>query len=198
VQLEVWNELKLRGKRTIPMRRYPFTLIRGTVIDRDGQRVFKRPRWLIVFGKRRQESTARQAGEAYRQRDDIEHFFRFGKQHLLLDRYQTPVLEHEENGWQLASLAYVQLGLAQPLAQVLPHPGERYAGFPQISEIAPPLSPALVQRDFERIIRQIGTPTQPPKPRGKSPGRRFGVCPGHRPTQPVVIKKIHKPLAQAP
>jgi hypothetical protein len=150
--------------------------------------------WLIVFGQRRREMTARQAWEAYRQRYDIEHFFRFGKQRLRLASYQTPGVEHEENGWPLASLAYVQLGLAQPLAQVLPNPWERYA-LP--SPTASPLSPALGQRDFERIIRPFGTPAQPPKSRGKSPGRRPGVCPGHRPTQPVIIKKAKKRLPQA-
>jgi hypothetical protein len=194
IHLEVWYELKLKGKRTIPMHRYPFTLIRGTVTDQEGRAVFQRSQWLIVFGQRRREISARQAWDAYRQRYDIEHFFRFGKQRLLLASYQTPVVEHEENWWQLASLAYVQLWLAQPLAQVLPNPWERYA-LPSLT--ASPLSPALVQRDFERIIRQFGTPAQPPKPRGKSPGRRPGVCPGHRPTQPVIIKKAKKRLPQA-
>ena len=192
--LEVWYELKLRGKRTIPMHRYPFTLIRATVTDQAGRAVFQRAQWLIVFGQRRREITARQAWGAYRQRYDMEHFFRFGKQRLLLASYQTPVVEHEESWWQLASLAYVQLWLARPLAQVLPNPWERYA---RPSPTASPLSPALVQRDFERIIRQFGTPAQPPKPRGKSPGRRPGVCPGHRPTRPVIIKKTKKRLPQA-
>ncbi len=194
IHLELWYELKLRGKRNIPMHRYPFTLIRASVTDQDGRAVFQRSQWLIVFGQRRREITARQAWDAYRQRYDLEHFFRFGKQRLLMAGYQTPVVEHEENWWQLASLAYVQLGLAQPLAQVLPNPWERYA-LP--ASTASSLSPALVQRDFERIIRQFGTPAQAPKPRGKSPGRPPGVCPGHRPTQPVIIKKAKKRLAQA-
>jgi hypothetical protein len=37
------------------------------------------------------------------------------------------------------------------------------------------MSPTLVQRDFGRIIRQIGTPAKPPKPRYISPGRRKGT-----------------------
>ncbi len=194
IHLEVWYELRLRGKRNIPMHRYPFTLLRATVTDQDGRAVFQRSRWLIVFGQRRREITARQAWDAYRQHYDIEHFFRFGKQRLLLASYQTPVVEHEENWWQLASLAYVQPWLAQPLAQVLPDPRERYS-LP--APTTSPLSPALVQRDFERIIGQFGTPAQPPEPRGNSPGRRPGVCPGHRPTRPVIIKKAKKRLPQA-
>ncbi len=105
IHLELWYELKLRGKRNLPMHRYPFTFIRGTVTDQDGRAVFQRPQWLIVFGQRRREITAQHAWDAYRQRYDLEHFFRFGKQRLLMAGYQTPVVEHEENGWQLTSLA---------------------------------------------------------------------------------------------
>ena len=43
---------------------------------------------------------------AYRNRYDIEHFFRFGKQKLLLDKYQTPDEEHLQNWMEIVSLAY--------------------------------------------------------------------------------------------
>ena len=38
---------------------------------------------------------------SYRQRFDIEHFFRFGKNRLLMDKIQTPDVQHEESWWQL-------------------------------------------------------------------------------------------------
>ncbi|MCB9419083.1 MAG: hypothetical protein H6667_04730 [Ardenticatenaceae bacterium] len=50
------------------------------------------------------------------------------------------------------------------------------------------LSPTLVQRDFGRIIRQIGTPAQPPKPRFISSGRPKGMKLPPRPHRKVVIK----------
>ena len=50
------------------------------------------------------------------------------------------------------------------------------------------ISPTLVQRDFARIIRQLGTPAQPPKHRGYSPGRRPGTTFPKRPRQKVVVK----------
>lgn len=56
---------------------------------------------------------------AYQRRYDLEHFFRFGKQRLLMNRYQTPKTEHEEKWWFLANLAYLQLWLAHPVAQTL-------------------------------------------------------------------------------
>ena len=36
----------------------------------------------------------------YQDRYDIEHFFRFGKNNLLMDQYQTPETKHEEAWWK--------------------------------------------------------------------------------------------------
>ena len=70
------------------------------------------------------------------------------------------------------------------VAQALPRPWER--NLPSMKQRL--ISPTLVQRDFARIIRQLGTPAQPPKPRGISPGRRPGLELPKRPRQNVVVK----------
>ena len=41
---------------------------------------------------------------SYRQRFDIEHFFRFGKTRLLMNKIQTPDVRHEEAWWQLVMI----------------------------------------------------------------------------------------------
>ncbi len=74
-------------------------MLRITVEDKNGKEIFRKPMQLIIYGSRRDEITIKDAYEAYRQRFDMEHFFRFGKTKLLIDSYQTPVTEHEEN-WQ--------------------------------------------------------------------------------------------------
>ena len=195
VQLEGWHDLLMRGKKHWPMHRRPFTLIRVRVLDEQGRLVFKRPLWLIVMGQRRAELSLPEAWKAYDQRYDVEHYFRFGKQRLLMAAYQTPDVAHEENWLQIVALAYVQLWLARDLAESLPRPWERY--LPQTeSQMA---SPSTVQRDFGRIIRQIGTPAKPPKRRGKSPGRAKGTQLKRRTRHPVVKKhpgarkKVSKP-----
>jgi len=53
---------------------------------------------------------------------------------------------------------------------------------------AAPLSPSLVQRDFVRILRTFGTPAQPSKRRGYSPGRVQGMDYPQRERQTVVVK----------
>jgi hypothetical protein len=185
LHLEGWHDLLMRGKRDLPMHKHPFTLVRARLLDDEGQPVFKRPLWLMALGERRHELSLLDMWDAYEQRVDLEHFFRFGKQKLLLDDYQTPVVEHEENWWQLVQLAYMQLYLARDLAEALPRPWEKHLLKAAQSAIA---SPAIVLRAFARIISQIGTPAKAPKPRGKSPGRAKGQKPGLRKRQPVIKK----------
>jgi hypothetical protein len=194
VHLEGWHNLLMRGTRDFPMHQHPFTLIRIWLTDDQGRPVFRRDLWLIVFGKRRREVSLVEAWEAYGRRYDVEHFFRFGKQRLLLAAYQTSDVRREENWWQIVSLAYVQLWLARFLVEAMPRPWERYLLQPKAGEV----SPAAVQRDLGRIIRQIGTPTKPPKPRGKSPGRARGEQQPRRERQPVIKKgpKTRKKASQ--
>ena len=195
VEITTWNNCLMRGQRKptlLPMQRYPFTLLRIVFYDPAGQAAFGRPLWLIVVGQRRHELNAFAIYHAYGRRYDLEHFFRFGKQHLLLTGFQTPDTEREESWWRLAHIAYAQLWLARDLVRALPRPWER--NLPAIQ--ARQISPTLAQRDFGRIIRQIGTPAQPPKPRGISAGRRPGTRLPPRVRQKVVVKGQHQ--AQAP
>jgi hypothetical protein len=184
VHLQGWHSLLMPGSRAYPMHQRPFTVVRARVFNAQGKLVFTRPLWLMVLGSRREELTLADIWSAYRSRYDLEHFFRFGKQRLLLTAYQTPDVDYEENWWQIVALAYTQLWLARSLAHLLPRPWERYLP-PREPGIA---APAQVQRDFGRIIRQVGTPAQAPKPRGYSAGRERGYQPEAR-TRPPVIKK---------
>jgi hypothetical protein len=190
IVLQRWNDLLMSGKRDAPMQQRPFDVIRCRAFDDEGNPVFNKSLWLMVMGERRREIGLRHCYDAYRQRFDLEHFFRFGKNHLLLDRYQTSEVEHEENWWEVVCLSYTQLWLAAPLAATVPRPWERY--LPTLNSRPIP-GPAQVQRDFGRITRQFGTPAQSPERRGKSPGRAKGWSPGARPQQPVVFKNRSPP-----
>ncbi len=185
LHLEGWHDLLMRGKQGMPMHQHPFTLVRARLLNEEGKPVFKRPMWLIVLGEQRYELSLLDTWNSYEQRVDMEHFFRFGKQRLLLNDYQTSVGQHQENWWQIAQLAYVQLYLARDLAEMLPRPWEKHLLKTAQSNIA---SPSMVLRAFERIISAIGTPAKTPKPRGKSPGRAKGEKPGLRKRHPVIKK----------
>ena len=83
-------------------------------------------------------------------------------------------------------IAYTQLYLSRALANVLPNPGEKY--LPAFKSNATIKSPTQVQNDFERIIRMIGTPARPPKPREKALGRQLGEIQVKR-IRHAVVKK---------
>ena len=189
VELQGWHDLLRRGKQGIPMYRYPFTLLRARVLDTDGNPIHKRALWLLVIGQRRSELSLVEIWEAYGRRYDLEHFFRFGKQRLLLTAFQTPEETHEENWWQIVQIAYILLWLSRSLATSLPNPWERY--LPQTQNGV--ASPSATQRGFGRVIRQIGTPAAAPKRRGNSLGRSKGAKIPPRPRLEVV-KKAAKQL----
>lgn len=191
VEIRAWHNMLMRGKRGLPMHQHPFSLVCITRYDQQGQPAYKCPLWLVVMGDRRGELSLDQIYLAYLARFDIEHFFRFGKQKLLLTQFQTPEVEREEKWWQLNHLAFAQLWLARHLTVALPRPWER--NLPTMKNRL--ISPTLVQRGFARIIRQLGTPAQAPKPRNISSGRAVGVKLPKRPRQPVFVKRKLRPTA---
>jgi hypothetical protein len=187
VRIQGWYNMLMPGKnkpQRIPMADYPFTLVRVSVYRADGTSVFCRPLWLLVVGERRAELSLKQIYEAYDARENIEQFFRFSKQNLLLTAYQTPETEREAQWWQVVHLAYDMLWTARHLAHHVPQPWERY--LPTAKQQA--VSPSMVQRDFARLIQQLGTPAQAPKPRGNSSGRPAGTKLPPRPRPKVVVK----------
>jgi hypothetical protein len=112
------------------------------------------------MGKHRDEVSLIDCYHNYSARYDIEHLFRFGKQKLLLDAYQTPDVKNEENWWQLCLLAYMQLYLSKELVPLLPEAWERYLPeykSPNIIE-RNVTTPSQTQRGFDKILEQIGTP----------------------------------------
>ena len=193
IKLKAWHNMLMPGKREpkrLPMHLHPFTLVQIVRYDEKGELACKRPLWLIAIGERRHELSVLDIKKAYDRRYDIEHFFRFGKQRLLLASFQTPEDGREEKWWQLTHLAYAQLWMARHAACSLPRPWER--NLPEMKKGL--LSPTMVQRDFGRVIRQIGTPAKPPKVRFISFGRPQGTKLPPRPRRKVVVKSQQKAI----
>lgn len=184
VMIARWNDLIAKGSKKHKMHLYPFDVVRAIVIDENGRRVYKRPLWLMIAGRRRREIKSGDVFHAYSRRYDIEHFFRFGKQKLGMTNSQTCDTRHEENWLWITVLAYTMLYHAHPFAQERRHPWERR----RMKVIRPKQTPTMVQRDYDRIIRGIGTPASVPKPRGKSTGRREGSKGAQRGDCPFIRK----------
>ena len=169
-------------------------VVRVTVCTPEGVALYKKPLWIMVNGKRRKELSLEEVAETYFSRFDIEHYFRFCKQKLLLTGIQTPDTRHEENWQWICLLAYQMLYMSRNLAQEIRYPWEKARAH---KKEGTEKSPSQVHRDFERIIREIGTPAKSSKPRGKSPGRLKGAIIHKREDQPIVKKsKKEKKTAQ--
>jgi hypothetical protein len=190
--LQAWREMLMSGKNKperIAMWPHPFTLVKITACDQKGNPVFAKPIWLIVVGQQREQLSLAQIFQAYHARSNLEHFFRFGKQHLLLTDSQTPITAREERWWHLVHIAYAMLWMTRHLANHLPRPWEQYLPKTRRGE----MTPTLVRRDAQRLFSQLGTPAQPPQPRGKSPGRKPGTKMTRRTRFPVIVKGTKQP-----
>lgn len=191
IKILSWDDILMRDKRGSDLSDTPMRLIRVAHSKKDSEEeLFEKPIWLIVYGKRCQELSLEDIFYSYKQRFDLEHFYRFGKNRLLMDRFQTPDCQHEEAWWQLVILSYVQLYLARGLASYIFKPWEKYAAKDAKSE--PIMSPTQVQRSFTAISTRIGTPAKNSKGHRKAWGRKKGELQTKRPRHPVV-KKEKKP-----
>jgi DDE superfamily endonuclease len=186
-----WANMLMRDKNGLPMHNYPFTAVKITITDEIGNQVYNRPMWLMVSGKHRGKLNLSQIWQSYFQRYDVEHFFKFGKSRLLMDKFQTPEVDHEESWWRIASIAYAQLYMARSIANNLPTPWEKY--LPQMKNNATVKSARQVQKSFVNITREIGTPAVAPKPRGIQLGRAAGEQQTRRMPSRIIFKR-EKPL----
>jgi hypothetical protein len=199
IVIKCWRDVLLRGTAEFRSSEHPINLIRVTATDETNKSVFKRPLWLGVLGERRHELTLEDVQQTYAQRYDTEHFYRFGKQNLLLDGHQTPDVQHEELWWKLSCLAYVQLYLSSGIVPSIPNPWERY--LPEFKEdteeegnqAQKTSSPSKTQRGFSKVLEQIGTPAAACVPRGNPQGRALGESQIKREVQPVIFKTKKKP-----
>ena len=191
VKIQCWRDMLLRGSREFRSSKFPINVIKVCVFNQQDKMIFKRPMWLAVMGEYRDELSLIDCYQNYSKRYDIEHLFRFGKQKLLLDAYQTPDSEHEENWWNLCLLAYMQLYLGKELASLLPEAWERYLPEFKTSEVdgRTITTPSQTQRGFSKILSQTGTPAQSCVARGKPHGRMPGEVITKRDLNPVIFKR---------
>jgi hypothetical protein len=178
VVIEAWEEMHFKKAPHCP-----FTLVKVTTYNADGQLRFKRPVWLIVSGHRR--LPAKQARKAYRRRPVGEHLFRFVKRHLLFEAAQMGSVEQDERWSTVVGLAYWNLYVNRDIVGRSVRPWERYKPIPPVGQ---PASPSQARRSFGRLLPELGTPASAPRPRGKSPGRAKGDRPQPRKRFKVVYK----------
>lgn len=154
----------------------PKPLIRGTLLLVEVSRLPRptrvpQPLWLWWRGPEGSVPDLALLWRAYVRRFDQEHTFRFLKRTLswTTPRVRTP--EQADRWTWLVLLAYTQLRLARPLVADQRLPWERPLPLQT-------LTPYRVRRAFFTLLPLLGTPANPPKPCGRSPGRPKGARSG--------------------
>jgi hypothetical protein len=189
VQAQYWDQMVYRSSKKAGYigHENEFRLMKFQLLKESGEALFDKPLWLIALGSWKDEISMEEYFYHYRDRYDIEHFFRFGKNNLLMDQYQTPNVDHEEDWWRLVCLAYQQLFLAKEQVEHCPQDWEKY--LPENKQCNSSLSsPSQTQRGFSKVLDQIGTPAHPPKNRKGGEGRQKGAFQLKREDQAIVWK----------
>lgn len=189
--IQAWHRLHTRHSRKLP-EPHPGSgkardILHGTVIRIQSAKPGEKPIWLLWTGPDGSFDLDT-AWRAYLHRFDIEHLFRFCKQHLgwTTPRIRTP--EQATRWTWLIATAYAHLTVARTLItdHRLPweHPDH--------------ITPLRVKRGFPGLLPTLGTPAKPPQKTTPGPGRPPGRTSGPAPRHPVVRKRPKKPKTKTP
>jgi hypothetical protein len=172
VRLDVWERLHVYRAPGVAL-----TVLRVSVAHLPRRSTPPAPLWLVWTGGPL-PADLRVVWRWYQRRFAVEHLFRFLKQALgwTTIRPRSPQTA-DRWSWLLAAGVW-QLWLARPIVGDQRLPWEH----PPVHA----LSPGRVRRGFAGLLLTLGTPARPPRPRGKSPGRQAGQCPGPAPRWPVL------------
>jgi hypothetical protein len=173
VRIDVWERRHVQRAPLVTL-----TVIRISPTRLPRRERTPQPLWLVWWGGAL-PADLRVVWRWYRRRFAVEHLFRFLKQSLgwTTPRPRSPATA-DRWSWLLASAVW-QLWLGRALAADARLPWERPAD-------PTARNPGRVRRGFAGLLLALGTPAQPPGPRGKSPGRRPGQGPGPAPRCPVL------------
>jgi hypothetical protein len=172
VEISWWTGLHLSQARHIEV-----TVIRVVRPCASGKKRDPRESWFLWDGST--QVCLPEVALDYRRRFGQEHGYRFQKQALLWAQPRLHTPAQFERWSQVVAIVQNLLVLARPHVQAVLRPWEssqRQA------------SPQQVRRAMAKIMPQLGTPAQPPKPRGKSPGRQKGAVVRRAPRAEVIYK----------
>ena len=172
VQLSLWRELHFRKapQQSLILLRIERRQARGTRRD-------PKDLWLVWAGEA--PPALPEWWRLYLRRFGIDHWYRFTKQRLrwTLPHLATP--EQAQRWSDLMPLMTWELWLARQIVTDQPLPWQKPQAHP---------TPGRVCQSLGAVLAVIGTPAQPPKPRGKSTGWPKGRVRKRRERHPVVKK----------
>lgn len=195
-----WNNLLIRTKKGASMKDKPLDVLRVQVLDAESrQAVFDRPLFLAVSGKRKNQVDTALAQEQYRERYEVEPYYRFAKNQLLMDKLQTPDVEHLDPWLRIVQItSWLLFTARQEIGQVCCPVWQKYLPKNKAAQDQPHqiLTIAQAQRAAHLLFCTFDPAAFLPLKRKKGKGRVKGQTFPQR-TRFKVVKKIKKSIRKS-
>lgn len=189
-----WNNLLLRTKKGKKMSDKTLNLVAVVSIEAEsGKKVFKQPLFLVVAGKDKDKLLPQDVFSEYNQRYGIEPFFRFNKQKLLLDKFQTPDVQHLDNWILVIQLAVFLLFLTAYEAQHICPKWQKYLPLEK-QPCKDRLSMAQARKAAKRLFITFDKTTFLPIKSKKGKPRQKGQTQLKRSKYEIIKKKKKHPI----
>jgi hypothetical protein len=106
VKLSFFEGYICRGSKDYKMSEIEINFVRVEVFKETGERKYDRDLWIGVSGKARGKVTMKAAYYEYKDRFDIEHYFKFSKSKLLMDKFQSSDPKKDEDFMLFGAISY--------------------------------------------------------------------------------------------
>jgi hypothetical protein len=197
IDIRRWNNLLIRTKDGASMKDKPLDVLRIEVLDAQSRKpVFDRPLFVAVSGKQKNLLDTRLVQEQYRERYDVEPYYRFAKNRLLLDKLQTPVAEHLDPWLRIVQItSWLLFTARQEIGQISCPVWQKYLPVNKNARDKP--NPLLTIAQTQKAIHLLFCTFDPapffPLKCKKGKGRKKGQTFPQR-TRFKVVKKIKKSI----
>lgn len=106
IRLSLFKGYICRGSKDYAMSDIPINFIRAEVFKENGKKKYDRDLWIGLAGKARDKVTTVNGFKEYADRFDLEHFFKFSKSKLLMDKMQSSDPKKDEDFMLMTGVAY--------------------------------------------------------------------------------------------
>jgi hypothetical protein len=194
LQINRWKNLLFRSKKGNRMSDKPFDLVAIKTIDAlSGKCIFQENLFIGICGQKKDELSIEQTVIEYQERYGIEPFFRFSKQNLFLESFQTPDDQHLKNWFLVVQLA---VWLLYQVAQEAPKVTPKWQQYLPKEKIQNPMILSLAQayKAAQNLFITFDKNPFLPQKSQKGKPRQKGDKQVTRIPKPIVLKKKKPPV----
>lgn len=192
-EISFYQDLLLRSKKGKIMSDKPINLAAVKTKDKlTSELIFQEEMFLVACGKAKDKLAPQAILQEYCGRYDIEPFFRFSKQNLFLETYQTPQKQHLQNWFLIVQLT---VWLLHQVAQEAVHTCKKWQQYlpKEKVELGSKLSISQARKAAQNLIITFDKRPFLPQKSQKGKGRQKGQVQKPRTRYEVFKKKAKTP-----